>query len=365
MHEIDKVDHFAQILNDCLANPQKKCYIYGTGLAAGMGYHALQRLGIRIQGFIDREVSEDETFLSKRVFPLEMIECDAKILIYANPEYAIHERLINAGIKDWEYCDPAYSRLYDSTYVESTYAKLKNNQNKIAEVYGLLADELSKTIYEEVIRYRINCSSVYDFCKLYDHNQYFGNDIVPYISGCYVDCGAFTGDTLQRFLRQIDNKEYSYHAFEAEQENSKKIIEFCNENQIKNVQVHCMAAWDHEAKLKLVHDENDTKVRGSVSSCDTTGEDDFIVANSIDNIVDEKIDMIAMDIEGAEMNAIHGAKGHIVSEHPILAISMYHKLDDLWEIPLEIVHLYSKYKIYIRQHRWGLEDTVCYAIPKK
>ena len=205
---------------------------------------------------------------------------------------------------------------------------------------------------------------VQEFCDFFNHNQYFSNDIVPSISGCYVDCGAYTGDTLQRFLKQIGSRRYSYHAFEADDSNSDQIKRFCRENGILDVKVHCMAVWDDETTLLFELDGNNQKVTGMCSISDT-GSGETVSSNSIDNIVQEKIVMIGMDIEGAEIHAIFGAKAHIKTDHPILAISAYHRLEHLWEIPLEILKICEDYNIYFRHHRWNIEDTICYAIPKK
>lgn len=70
---------------------------------------------------------------------------------------------------------------------------------------------------------------------------------------------------------------------------------------------------------------------------------------------------IKMDIEGAELEALEGAKTTIVKNKPKLAICLYHKPDDLWKIPLYLKDLVPEYKFYIRHHgkvRW---ETVLYA----
>ena len=71
-----------------------------------------------------------------------------------------------------------------------------------------------------------------------------------------------------------------------------------------------------------------------------------------------------MDIEGFELNALEGAKDTIKKYRPKLAICLYHKPQDLWEIPLFIKSIDSNYKIFIRHHTDLLNETVCYAIPK-
>lgn len=293
------------------------------------------------------------------------IEQNAKVLIFANPEYGIHKRLESMGIIDWVYCDPKYASMYSDDYVDKTYDRIVANKDSISSVYNLLADDKSRELYKAIFNQWVNHESVYKFSKFFDHNPYFGNNIVPYISGCYVDCGAYTGDTLHRFVNQVGASEYSYYALETEYQNAVKIEEFCKQNNIKNVKVHCIAVWDHKTILNFERAKDDVKVTGKVLQSGKADKGKIVPANSIDNIVKEKIDMISMDIEGAELKAIHGAKEHIKYDCPILAVSIYHNLDDLWKIPLEILELNDRYKIYIRQHRWNIEDTTCYAIVGK
>ena len=70
---------------------------------------------------------------------------------------------------------------------------------------------------------------------------------------------------------------------------------------------------------------------------------------------------IKMDIEGHEIPALYGVKNTIIKHKPKLAISIYHKGSDLWEIPLLIKSWIPEYKMYIRHHSANFCDTVLYA----
>jgi len=85
--------------------------------------------------------------------------------------------------------------------------------------------------------------------------------------------------------------------------------------------------------------------------------------NTIDNLITEKVDFIKMDIEGAEQDAIEGAKNTIVKYTPILAICIYHKAEDWYKIPQKVLEINNNYKIYIRHYMEGIFETVMYFIP--
>ena len=69
-----------------------------------------------------------------------------------------------------------------------------------------------------------------------------------------------------------------------------------------------------------------------------------------------------MDIEGSELAALRGARQCILENKPKLAVCLYHKPQDMWEIPLMIKEMLPEYKIYIRHHTDLLNETVCYAV---
>jgi hypothetical protein len=72
---------------------------------------------------------------------------------------------------------------------------------------------------------------------------------------------------------------------------------------------------------------------------------------------------IKMDIEGAELDALAGARRSIQTHRPILSISVYHKQDDLWRIPLFIHTLVEDYRLFLRPHEVDGKELVCYAAP--
>ena len=83
----------------------------------------------------------------------------------------------------------------------------------------------------------------------------------------------------------------------------------------------------------------------------------------IDSVIGQgKCDYIKMDIEGAEMNAIKGAKETIIKNKPKLAISIYHSNQDMIDI-IEYVHqLVPEYRLYVRAHTMGIAETILYAL---
>lgn len=72
---------------------------------------------------------------------------------------------------------------------------------------------------------------------------------------------------------------------------------------------------------------------------------------------------IKMDIEGAELDALIGARHSIEKDLPVLAISAYHQPDHVWRIPLLIQSFSDQYRFFLRSHNEEGWDLVCYAVP--
>ena len=69
-----------------------------------------------------------------------------------------------------------------------------------------------------------------------------------------------------------------------------------------------------------------------------------------------------MDIEGAELKALHGCKEILVKHRPKLAICVYHKKEDIVEIPLYLHDVVPEYKFYMRHYSVRAYETVLYAV---
>ncbi len=78
--------------------------------------------------------------------------------------------------------------------------------------------------------------------------------------------------------------------------------------------------------------------------------------DSMDFAADTDI-FIKMDIEGSEMEALRGAEKLIRSRKPSLAVCVYHKENDIVDIPLYLKSLVPEYKLYL----CGGSHTICIA----
>jgi hypothetical protein len=78
----------------------------------------------------------------------------------------------------------------------------------------------------------------------------------------------------------------------------------------------------------------------------------------------QKVDFIKMDIEGTELQALRGAVQTVQRYKPKLAISVYHRLADFYEIPEYLDSLSLGYRFFLRHYTIHAEETVLFAVTK-
>ena len=341
---------------------EKKVVIWGTGLAGNMILDALTRLQIPISFFADNNRQKRGMSIhGKTVLGIDQIPGEAFIIIAANVKYGIHEQLCGASITDYKYIDPIWLYSYKENDV---FSSLKSNKDSIDEVYNMLTDEDSKKVYRNILLHRA-VHDIHLVWEVYDEHQYFGNPIVRNADGNFVDCGAFQGDTLSCFLEQIrEGTDYKYYAFEADPQNYEVLRSFCEERNLYNVKPINLGVWDRHTHLSFKENQATGEVSGKIIE-ENDASSETIEVNSLDAVLDNaKVDFIKMDIEGAEIKALQGARNCIQTNLPTLAISAYHELEHLWKVPLLIKTIDKDYDIYFGHHMWNMADTVCYGLYK-
>ena len=87
-------------------------------------------------------------------------------------------------------------------------------------------------------------------------------------------------------------------------------------------------------------------------------------AVTIDSFVEQEnitLDLVKLDIEGAGMNALKGAQRSILKWRPKMAVSLYQRKEDLFEIPEYLLSLLPDYKFSISASNPTSVDMVLYA----
>jgi len=77
----------------------------------------------------------------------------------------------------------------------------------------------------------------------------------------------------------------------------------------------------------------------------------------------EEPTFIKLDVEGDELRALQGAAGVLQRTRPIVAVCVYHRPADLWELPLFLRESLPHHRLYLRAHECDGFELVAYAVP--
>jgi FkbM family methyltransferase len=236
-------------------------------------------------------------------------------------------------------------------------------KTQIERVLNYWADDQSARLYQDTLRFRLSG----DDSGLNEpdiSNQYFPLDLGPLQMVVrnqalrIIDCGAFVGDTL-RHIRKHQYPIDSIAFFEPDPLNYQKLCQVVAAGPLPSggaTLLPCGVSSRFDV-LRF------TSSQGAASAISETG-DLSITCLSIDEALPNfRPTFIKMDVEGAEMAALQGALKTITDHHPILAISAYHRPQDLWEIPQALKDWGLDYNLYLRQHLFRGFDLVLYAVP--
>jgi FkbM family methyltransferase len=178
-----------------------------------------------------------------------------------------------------------------------------------------------------------------------------------------IDAGGCYGDTALYFAHEAGENGRVY-SFEFMPES---LVIFqqnmtLNPELSRKIDLVKMAVWSQSGVQLFVEGSGPgTRVRTKASRPDATRVETLTIDDLACNKNLDRVDFIKMDIEGAELEALRGAQDTIRRFRPKLAISVYHKLSDFWEIPQYIDSLGLGYKFALRHFTIHAEESVLFA----
>lgn len=334
--------------------------LIGMSQYASIVYEFLQNNGVKVDivAVSEKYLDKETYFLGKKVLPLEDVaanQCSYNYIVGFQPRDDDYVKLISSNSALVFFYD-----ILNLNHANVSYAYIKENESKLQWFFDKLEDDTSRDSLIAFINQRISCKTEY-LKKVFCENIYFLDSIINFSENeVFVDCGAYTGDTILSFLANYREKGFinprKVYGLEPDSSNFKQLsidvgkFDFC---QISNA-----GAWSINTKLSF------QQGIGELSRVDFESKSDVIDVVAIDSLLNgAEATFIKMDIEGAELAALQGAANTIRKYKPKLAISLYHKPEDLIEIPHYLNELNPDYKFHLRCHqRYFSVDMVLYAI---
>jgi FkbM family methyltransferase len=303
---------FIQCIFDYKNKKYKRLYLFGAGKVGETLAKVLLCYGVDIAGFIDNDIAKQSKVLfGKKIISLnEFVDKFADSAVVAS---TVHVGEINAYLTEVRVANNGLTQIYDA------YA-----------------------LYEEI---------------------YYGPAFVhPVNDGIFIDAGCW-GRTIHSYIDWCVKNDVNYGKiidFEASPQFFKCVTS--ETAHLKNVTILPYAAYSCEKTMKFKMNRGMIQFETfNIESMPT----EEIQTKKIDDIADGYVSFIKMDIEGAEYEALKGAAVTIKKYKPTLAISIYHSIKDIIEIPKFLSELVPEYCFYLRHHSAHIFETVLYAVVER
>ncbi len=340
-----------------------KIAIYGVGIFGQIFRRCLDKIDF----FID-DYSQENHIQNIPVVKLEQIPKDSTI--YISPlQYSskIEQNLKNNGFNhiinftnSIKTIPNVLVEIAKMNYLWLTPTTKNIDKNAVDKVNDLLVDEKSKDILKNIINLRETNDTKYYIDPL--DTEYFPSDI-PMLKNLkqvnFIDCGAYVGDTIEELVNQKAKIGYTI-SFEPDSKNLIALDKTLNRLNLTNSIVYPAGVYSQNTILNFVNNGIDS----SASIGDNSSIQIPVV--TLDTVLlNSNPTFIKMDIEGAEKEALKGAKQIIQKYKPNMAICLYHKPEDIWELPLLVNEIEPSYDMYIRVHEDLCLSTVLYCVSKE
>lgn len=335
--EFRQMLHYKRLLLYGIGNQFKECYRLFKEKEIMLFDSDPQKWGDKINNLIIYSPEEIKRY----------IDSETGIVITSiNKQYEIAKMLVEKyGVL------PDDIFMYTSNWYEAKVYKnsvIQKNWDRIISCSEKFADAASRQYYMNAImaRRQRNPLLLTPNPKCLALGEY-GDNVCLKQGDFIVDCGAYTGDTAEMYMRRL-NGNCTIYAIEPYGENYKLL-----EKRIKKefwqdkVKAFNCAVGVERTKTVIIYNEGDFGMAINLSN-KSGRENQEIAVETLDYLFEgQDISYIKMDIEGEEKGALEGARKIICENHPRLMISGYHKIEDFWEIPETIWSINSNYKIYV------------------
>lgn len=361
------LDSINECLWDYLRQTKKKIVLYGMGDGAEKIKAVLDALGIPVADIMaSDEFVRGHSFMGYRVKKLSEIEelygDDFIILVCFGTQFPeVMQRIHDIAARHELYAPNvpvAGDGLFDLDFA-------REHRSQLSEVYGMLADEQSKRVFENVVRYKL--SGRIDLLKSVETPAAEKFDLLEIgAEETYVDLGAYNGDTLVEFLNETSMQFTKLYAMEPDPKNYRKLLRRLYMIGSSLLEAYNAGAWNEDTAIMF--SLRSGRSSHAVPAVGTQGinparfrEVKMLRPDTI--LQGAQATYIKYDVEGSERQALEGTRHTIEQFRPKLNIALYHRNEDMFALPLAVREMNRKYALYMRHHPYIPDwDTNLYCL---
>lgn len=342
-----------------LAQTPKTVVLYGMGNGADKILSVCQRYGVEVADFFASDgFVRGHCFHGKKVLSFSEVtekyglENLIVLLSFGSSRPEVLENLDRLD-RQCELYAPDVPVCGETLFCRSFYDA---HRAEIEQAETLLADEESRLIYREVLAYKLDGKIEHLRRAVSSKDEVYRTLLRAEDIRSFVDFGAYTGDTVRELMSYAPALSEAV-AMEPDRRNFRKLSEFAATLTSLRLEAVHAAAWDENTVLSFADSGNRN------AGIFAPGKTVETQALSPDFVLGERsVDLMKYDVEGAERHALAGSAETIRRCHPKLLISVYHRSEDLFAIPLQIHAMEPSYRLYLRRYpyvpAWDL-NLIC------
>ncbi len=220
----------------------------------------------------------------------------------------------------------------------------------------LLSDEESRRIFDNVLSYKLSGDVGYLLDAQSDEDEIWESIIHPETIRTAADLGAYNGDTVRQLLEKGNPD--TVWAMEPDVRNYKKLEAYAeSETRARVIPVNA-GAWNEETTLFFDKSGNRNasfEVNRSQTLADRPAKVAEVKALPLDSVLDgARVDYIKYDVEGSEREALDGSVKTLAAHKPTLLVSLYHRSEDMFALPLHIQKIAPHYSAFYLRRMAGV-----------
>ena len=186
--------------------------------------------------------------------------------------------------------------------------------------------------------------------------QYF-DYFEPNDNEVFIDGGSLDGTSSVEFAKWSKGAYSAIYAFEPNPKMVQECMDTLNTLSCHKVYFYNCALWNRKCRLNF-NNESRSKWDACVSSDGIVS----VEADSLDNIIGQnRVTFIKLDVEGSELETLMGAANIIKRDHPRMAVSVYHKKNDIFDVAHYLLSLVDNYTFAIRHYHSDTIETILYV----
>lgn len=363
---------------------EKSICLYGAGAKGRQTLQLLREKGIMPKVFIDKDTQK----CGKTYEGLNVISPEDAVKLYPENMILITtvwtsateiEKFVKANWSEYVFCANPFK--VENKFLEKS--EIMGKKEQFLYNYGLLRDEKSRKILIEEINWKItgNSKPVTQFTEEDSILEWFRFDKIDWDKRyTCVDVGAYTGDTLVRFMMAVNGKYREIIAVEPDKTNRECMKKNMKELRLDDKIIYLEeGAWKEKAELKFYQAGGDVTYESSnfvestanilptqMGKRGITGVEVQLPVDTLDNMLenaDKENLIIKIDVLGSEYETILGATQTISNHKPILMLEFATHSNHILDIIPLLYKLNAGYQFYLRQTLLsGNSRTVLYAV---